>query len=465
MTAKELREKRAAVFAKMREMTDKITKEGRDFTAEEKPGWEAVNKEYDDFSSRITVAERMEKAESEQREAAGEEKERRERAKRDGARRPAREDFDAENHEEEGDEDERSDEMTDAELGISETRHKPEVFAMAVQGWMRAQSGLDVEQRHIKAARLSGVNLRRKYIDIQVNRRAMTPKEFRALSAVDTTLGAGTVAPSFSNAFETAMLAFGPMRQVAQVIRTETGAEMPWPTANDTSNEGHLLGENAAATTGDPAFGLLRWFAHKYTSDIIKVPTELMEDSAFDLVTEIGRMCGERVSRRQNRDFTTGDGAAKPRGIVTAATLGVTTAGATAITADEIVGLIHSVDPSYRQGAKLMFHDNLLLYIRKLKDSQNRYLFQDAAAGAPPTIWGAPYEINQHMQSTVATATKTVIYGQLDKYKIRDVRTIRMRRLVERYADADQEGFVAFFRSDGNLLDAGVAPVKYMLQA
>jgi len=44
------------------------------------------------------------------------------------------------------------------------------------------------------------------------------------------------------------------------------------------------------------------------------------------------------------------------------------------------------------------------------------------------------------------------------------VSTLRLRRLVERYADADQEGFVGFSRADGDLLDAGTDPVKHLIQ-
>jgi HK97 family phage major capsid protein len=239
------------------------------------------------------------------------------------------------------------------------------------------------------------------------------------------------------------------------VIRTETGAEMPWPTANDTSNEGGIVGENVAAGNQDPAFDLLKWGAYKYTSDIIKIPAELLEDSAFDLASEVGRMCGERIARRQNRDFTVGDGAGKASGIVT----GVARRhrrGATAITADEIVGLIHSVDPAYRATAKLMFHDNTLLGHPQAQGQPGSLPVPGRGRRRPADDLGRPYTINQHMARRSRRA-KTVVYGQLDKYKIRDVRTIRMRRLVERYADADQEGFVAFLRSDGNLLDAGVA--------
>lgn len=153
-------------------------------------------------------------------------------------------------------------------------------------------------------------------------------------------------------------------------------------------------------------------------------------------------------------------------GIVTAAALGKTAASATAIAADELFDLVHSVDPAYRKGAGFMFHDNVLLTIRKLKDGNGQYLWTAGLqAGEADRILGYGYTVNQHMASAVASTAKTVIFGQLSKYKIRDVRGLRLRRLVERYAESDQEGFVAFYRADGNLLDSGVAPVKYLQQA
>jgi HK97 family phage major capsid protein len=57
-----------------------------------------------------------------------------------------------------------------------------------------------------------------------------------------------------------------------------------------------------------------------------------------------------------------------------------------------------------------------------------------------------------------------MLFGNLKKYKVRQVREIRMYRLQERYRDNDQDGFVAFGRQDGNLLDAGTAPVKKLTQ-
>src|SRR5262249_45286397 len=113
-----------------------------------------------------------------------------------------------------------------------------------------------------------------------------------------------------------------------------------------------------------------------------------------------------------------------------------------------------------------MFHDSILLAVKKLKDGMGRYLFQASLAGsAPDTLDGDPIHINQSMASTIATANKTMLYGTLSNYKIRDDSEVRLRRLTERYADADQIGFVLFSRHDGNLLDAGTRPVKYLQQA
>ena len=240
---------------------------------------------------------------------------------------------------------------------------------------------------------------------------------------------------------------------------------MPWPSVNDTTVKGRLLAENTGVTTTDVAFGSTTMHAFKFSSDLVLVSAELMQDSAFDLAMILGSLLGERLGRILADYYTTGTGSSQPQGIVTGATLGVTAASATAIAADEIYKLKHSVDPAYRNGAGWMMHDQVLLYVKLLKDGQGRYLWQSSlAGGAPDTIDGQPLTINQSMASSVATTNKTMLYGDFSKFKIREVGEIRLRRLVERYADVDQEGFVAFFRADSRLIDGGTHPIKYLVQ-
>jgi len=125
----------------------------------------------------------------------------------------------------------------------------------------------------------------------------------------------------------------------------------------------------------------------------------------------------------------------------------------------------HSVDPAYRNGAAWMMHDSILAAVRKLQDSQNRFyinFIDGLREGVPDRLLGSPIFINQSMASTQAQSAKIMLYGQLSKYKVRRVGAVRMYRLQERYRDNDQDGFVAFVRMDGKLLNAGVAPVKYL---
>jgi HK97 family phage major capsid protein len=79
-------------------------------------------------------------------------------------------------------------------------------------------------------------------------------------------------------------------------------------------------------------------------------------------------------------------------------------------------------------------------------------------------IHGYPYVVNQSM-TTPATGVKSILFGDFSKYIIRDVRDVVLLRLDERFAEQHSVAFLAFARSDGDLLDAGTDPVKYATQA
>lgn len=292
------------------------------------------------------------------------------------------------------------------------------------------------------------------------------PTDIRNAQSVGTdTAGGHTTAPGFVSNLEAALLQFGGVRQVANVIRTATGSALDWPTVNDTSNSGALLAENTQDSEQDVTFGNLTLNAYKYTSKIVRVSAELMQDSIFDMGSTIGALVGERLGRIQNTHATTGTGSSQPNGIVTAATLGKTTAGATAITMDELLDLQASVDPAYRVNGTWMMNDATRNYVRKLKSSDSNYHWQPSAiAGDPDRLFNNPVVINQDMAS-IATSAKTVLFGDVSKYLIREVLGVTLIRMDERYADYGQVAFVAITRFDSDLLDAGTNPVKYLAQA
>lgn len=268
---------------------------------------------------------------------------------------------------------------------------------------------------------------------------------------------------------EEALLSYVGVRQVAEVVRTDNGETLRWPTVDDTSNSGARVGEAVDAgygTSTDPNFGRLSLQAFTFHSKFIHVSRSFMQDSVIDFEARIGDLLGTRIARKQNTDFTTGaDVGNGPIGIVTAATLGVTTASSSAIAADELLDLIHTVDPAYREleGVGFMYHDSIFKVLRKLKDGIGRYLWTSGMqTDAPDNLYGYPFWINQAMDSSVSSGKKTILFGKLDLYKIRDVSSIRIQRLVERRAEFDEDVFIAYMRGDGGLLDAGRHPVQYM---
>jgi hypothetical protein len=138
---------------------------------------------------------------------------------------------------------------------------------------------------------------------------------------------------------------------------------MSWPTADDTTNTGVQLGESTSiGSSVDPSFGKVFWDAYKFSSKPILVPYELLQDSVFNLPTPVlGDMLRRAArphhqhevhDRHRRRDARR---ASSPRATSFSA------ASATAIAADDMMGLEHSVDPAYRTGAGFMLHDSILL--------------------------------------------------------------------------------------------------------
>lgn len=315
-------------------------------------------------------------------------------------------------------------------------------------GGLRAEDREILQQRFVNDPRMGGV------------------PGIRNAQSVGVGSGGGYTVPDEQMAgIVEAMKLFGGMRAVSTIMSTGTGADLPIPTDNDTAVVGEIITENSDHNDGDVTFGQVVMQSFLYSSKIIKVSRQFLQDTSLSqLEAYLNRKIAQRIGRIQNTHFTTGDGSSKPRGVVTASTLGKTAAGAAAITYDELVDLMHSVDPAYQNSARWMLNFTTLGLIRKLKDSANMPVWAPMANGVPDTILGRPYIINQDIPAAT-TGLKSVLYGDFSNYHIRDAGGVVLLRLEERYAEKLQVGFLGFLRSDGDLVDAGTNPVKHLIQA
>lgn len=314
--------------------------------------------------------------------------------------------------------------------------------------------------------------LRRGFTGMDDEQRALMQSiyaaELRDQSSGTTTTGGYTVAPDTSMyaAIVESLKAYGVDEAMFDVVNSATGASLPIPTNDDTANAAALVAENAdSGSATDITFGQITVSAYTYGTGVLKASNQFLQDTSVDAVSFIGRKLGERVARKKAALLTTGTGSSQPQGIVTGAASGVTAASATAITYNELLDLQHSVDPAYRQSPSCgyMFNDSTLKAIKKLVDGQSRPLWLPGTASREPdTINGYSYLINQNMAS-IAASNKSVLFGDMKKFLVRNVQGFAVQRLIERYAEFNQVGFVGFFRFDSKMLDSGA--IKYLVQA
>lgn len=297
---------------------------------------------------------------------------------------------------------------------------------------------------------------------------ALTADEWTAvrntMSTTTDSEGGYTVPTTVAASILDALKAYGGMRTVADVIRTAGGETMNFPTSDGTSEEGEIVGQNTAATDLDISFGTKSLVVYKYSSKVVTVPWELLQDSSADIEGFVRGRLQQRLGRITNKHFTIGTGASQPNGLIPSATVGVTGAvsATAAITYDNLVDLEHSVDPAYRANAKWMFHDDMLKLIRKVKDTEGRPIFvpgyeQGNPGGAPDRLLNRNIAINQAVASPAAEAV-SIAFGDFSYYKIRDVMSVTLFRFTDSaYTKKGQVGFLAWMRSGGNLVDVGGA--------
>jgi HK97 family phage major capsid protein len=258
-----------------------------------------------------------------------------------------------------------------------------------------------------------------------------------------------------------ALKAYGGMRAVADVIVTSGFGALSYPTSDGTAETGEIIAENATATDLDIAFGTVALSVYKYSSKVVSVPFELLQDSAIDIEAFVRARLVTRLGRITNTHFTVGTGTGQPNGVVTAAAIGVTApvGNTLATTYDALVDAQHSLDPAYRNGARWQMHDSSVKVVRKIKDGQQRPIFvpgyeMAVPGGMPDTLLGSPVDVNQDVPVMAANA-KSILYGNFKAYVIRDAMAVEMFRFTDSaFTKKGQVGFLAWMRSGGNLIDA-----------
>ena len=241
-------------------------------------------------------------------------------------------------------------------------------------------------------------------------------------------------------------------RQIANIMNTSSGdKKIPIVASKGTAS---WVEEEGNIPESDDSFGLISIGAYKLVT-MLKVSEELLNDSVFNLEKYIAKEFARRIGAKEEEAFIVGDGVGKPTGILNAtggAQLGVSAAGSTAITADEVIDLYYSLKSPYRKNAVFIMNDSTVKAIRKLKNGSGDYLWQPSiTANTPDTILNKPIKTSAYVP-TLSAGAKPIAFGDFSYYWIADRQGRSFQRLNELFAATGQIGFKAMQRVDGKLV-------------
>lgn len=226
---------------------------------------------------------------------------------------------------------------------------------------------------------------------IRQGREALGADEIRSLRVSDDTAGGYLAPDQFTAELLRNVVAFSPIRSVARVANTASGAViLPKRTGRLTAQ---WVGETADRTGTEPAYGQNRYPVHELAC-FVDVSNAMLEDSALDIAAELSFDFAEEFGKAEGTAFLTGSGSLKPAGIMNDADITNTVSGdASKVTADGLIQIYHDLPSAYRANGVWLMNSNTVAAVRKLKDSvTGAYLLLTAGiAGAPATtLLGRP---------------------------------------------------------------------------
>jgi HK97 family phage major capsid protein len=226
-------------------------------------------------------------------------------------------------------------------------------------------------------------------------------------------------------------------------LQTETGATVPLPVIDDTSNSSTLVGETIQSTEADVAtFAQQQLNAWTFRSGYVALSLELIQDSAFPLGSVLEKIFALRHARGVGKYLITGSGVNQPTGLITAI-LGAGVSpiiaagsgnndggpetGATSIGSQDLVNVFFAVNAAYRRGAIFYMADTTLSTLMKLLDKSGRPLVSIVSGydiyGQPQNFYyisGRRVAICPSVPS-IGSGNNSVIFGNPDYFCVRSV--------------------------------------------
>jgi HK97 family phage major capsid protein len=404
---KRLRERRGQVWEQAKAIADKAADEQRNFSGEEESSWQALNAELDALDKRIKNV-----VEGEQR-------------------------------------------AKDIEDAYGRLEGQP-----------KTGEGRSVDQSS-KAAEIRAMLLGEAGAPRGVEVKPEGTFNARSLTKLTAAAGLNTVPTSFYDQLVSHMIEVSAILQAGvRIINTAGGETIQVPKTTSHSTAA-ITAEAGSIGVSDPAFGQASLGAYKY-GVMVQVSRELVDDTGIDLQGYLAEETGRALGNAIGAHLVAGTGTSQPRGVLTDASLGVTTGTGVAgvPSADNLIDLYYSVIAPYRNSpsAAWLIKDQTVGALRKIKDTTGQYLWQPGLqVGVPDSLLGKPVLTDPNVPATGVNA-KSVLFGDFSRYFVRLAGGVRFERSDEYAFGNDLITYRALLRGDGALMDLSGA-IKYAVGA
>ena len=284
-----------------------------------------------------------------------------------------------------------------------------------------AQVKLDNLETIISRPNTSGeakdTNIQMKAFGDWLRKGEVDPEEKKALYESDDTLGGYYAPTEYVADLIKSVTEISPIRSIARVRTTSNrGIEIPKRTGQFAAQfvaETGTRSETTGYTTG-----LMSIDAHELYA-LVDISQAMLEDSAFDLESEMSTEFGEQFAKAEGTAFISGNSVGRPQGFTdTTAGVGTTNSGSgSALTANGLLDLMYAIKSDYMNNARFVFNRSTLAAILKLEDTEGQKIFVNSmnyVGGAPSTILGKPYVLAEDMPD-VGGSAKPIAYGDFSR--------------------------------------------------
>ena len=290
---------------------------------------------------------------------------------------------------------------------------------------------------------------------LRQGKEALGPEEIKVLTASNDNTAGYLAPPEYIRELIKGIVEISPIRSIARV-RNTTHRSVQIPKRTATFSASWVAESGTRSETTGYAVGLEEIPTHELYA-LIDISEQELEDSVFNLETEMSTEFAEQFAKAEGTAFCTGNSVGKPEGIVTNSDVSVTTSTTTSATfvANDLITVYHAVKPQYSRNGTWVFNRSTLAAIRKMQVGAGNYVFQagfSLQVGVPNTILGAPY-VEATDAADIGSSTKPVYWGDFRRgYMIVDRTSLSIMRDPFTQATSGNVRYIARRRVGGQVI-------------